>query len=148
MYKLSLPDTVSGNYWVTDEHTGERLVNIVAENNQWVIKSNSITKILKVSLDTNQLYTVPVSYLTVNSLLYLQITTRPNDGIYYLYAEPSDIGQIMHYAINMEKTFSIGNSADCDISISNNLIAGEQLEFDYKKILCMLEILIKDIQFL
>ena len=132
MYKLSLPDTVSGNYWVTDEHTGERLVNIVAENNQWVIKSNSITKILKVSLDTNQLYTVPVSYLTVNSLLYLQITTRPNDGIYYLYAEPSDIGQIMHYAINMEKTFSIGNSADCDISISNNLIAGEQLEFDYK----------------
>lgn len=71
MYKLSLPDTVSGNYWINDTHTGERLVNIIAENGQWIIRSNSISKILKVSLDTEQLYTVPVSNVTVNTLLYL-----------------------------------------------------------------------------
>ena len=71
MYKLSLPDTVSGDYWINDTHTGERLVNIIAENGQWIIRSNSISKILKVSLDTEQLYTVPVSNVTVNTLLYL-----------------------------------------------------------------------------
>ena len=132
MYKLSLPDTVSGNYWITDEHTKERLVNIVAENNQWIIRSNSITKILRISMDTNQLYSVSMSNISTNSLLYLQITTRPNDGIYYLFAEPSDIGQISHFAINNEKTFSIGSDSSCEINIPNNsLIAGKQLEFDF-----------------
>lgn len=134
MYKLSLPDTVSGNYWINDTHTGERLVNIIAENGQWIIRSNSISKILKVSLDTEQLYTVPVSSITVNTLLYLQITTRPNDGLYYLFAEPSDIGQITHYTINMERKFTLGNSPECDISITtNNIIAPKQLEFDYRE---------------
>ena len=133
MYKLSLPDTVSGNYWINDTHTGERLVNIIAENGQWIIRSNSISKILKVSLDTEQLYTVPVSSITVNTLLYLQITTRPNDGLYYLFAEPSDIGQITHYTINMERKFTLGNNPECDIAITiNSIIAPKQLEFDYR----------------
>ena len=132
MYKLNLPDTVSGNYWINDEQTGEKLVNIVAENNNWIVRSNSITKVFSVSSEGNQLVVVPETTVHLNTILYMQINTRLKDGIYYLLAESSEIGDVSHYSLKMERKFVIGKGEDTDIQVSNYIIADKQIEIDYK----------------
>ena len=49
---ISLPEVPSGNYWLLDENS-KNLLNIVAENNAWTLKSNADIKLISKEMNNN-----------------------------------------------------------------------------------------------
>ena len=40
LYKIRLPNKKTGDYWITDNESGKKLINIIGKNNEWQIYSN------------------------------------------------------------------------------------------------------------
>ena len=91
--KLKLPSKIEGSFFLEDPTVGENLINIEAENSQWILKSNSEIRILdkhnqlvdKVIVREDDYYFL--SYKNVNKIVYF---TKSYDDSLKLYKLNSD----------------------------------------------------------
>ena len=84
IYDFSLPNKVSGNYWIEDNDrygNTRNLINVEADNGLWKIKSDFETKILS----GNNI--VESAYLKEYNVYFLKINTENEFVI--LYCSPS-----------------------------------------------------------
>ena len=135
IFKLDLPETIMGNFWITDETTDEKLVNIIGQNGKWIIVSNYLSDVLQISKDENNNYNytkIPNALLDDSKIHYIKLNKHPKDGVFYLMSEGTENLEIQHFVNNAQVGFSIGNSKDNDIIIANDLMASKQIIFDYQ----------------
>lgn len=136
IFKLDLPETVMGNFWVTDNSTGEKLVNIIGENGKWVINSSYISDVLQISKDNDNNYNykkIPKEIIEGNKIHYINLNKHSNEGVFYLMTESANDKDIQHFVSTAEVGFTIGSGQENDIIIISNLIAPKQLIFDYQE---------------
>ena len=129
MYKLTLPDEIHGDYWISDESVdpSRKLINIRGINNQWVISSNYNVQIgMYETVESGQLeYTaLNNAILKEYSLYFLKYN---NSETYYLISEPINSGSFYHYKLKGLERFTIGKASKNEIVYSNSQIENEQL---------------------
>lgn len=127
----TLPEIISGNYWLTNE-TYKNILNIVAEGEQWSLKSNADIKVslelLKDKEEDNK-YINEIN-LTVDKIYYVIDTVTKEK--YTLYTLPS-YENYENYVINYKTigTLTIGNTNACDIILNNELFNNQQLNIKF-----------------
>lgn len=128
-----LPETISGNYWILDNNS-KNLLNIIEEEGNWSLKSNTDVKIsaniIKENLDSIEYKESDV--LSVNKIYYAaNLVTKEK---YILYTLPTS-ENFENLVVDWTKTNSvvIGRDANCDISIDNILFNQKQLDIIFEK---------------
>ena len=131
--QINLPELILGNYWLTDSNS-KNLLNIVAENNSWVLKSNSDVKISAAEINDN-INTINFSEtikIEISKVYYaINILTKEK---YKLFILPS-YDSLENLLINYSKTekITIGKDKINDICIVNSLLSNKQLSIELDK---------------
>ena len=89
IFKLDLPETVMGNFWITNDSTGEKLVNIVGQNGRWVINSSYVSDVIQISRDNNDdsnynYSRIPSSIIEDDQIYYIKLHKHNNEGLLFL----------------------------------------------------------------
>ena len=82
-----LPNEIKGNYWILDDNS-KNLLNVIEQNNKWVLKSNTEIKISKSVIDDklSNINYIDSVILEENSFYYIiNIMTKEK---YILYTLP------------------------------------------------------------
>ena len=132
MHKITLPQTVMGNYWLRD-NTGKeekKLVNIDGKNGSWRITSNKHVQII--DLKSIKIYNGEIRVVNGIEETKQQIFLREYDmyGIYLsslkefyvLCCLPTYEENLNHYSIKHTQEIRIGNGMQNHISYSNRLV--------------------------
>lgn len=126
IYNFSLPNQISGNYWIKDDdrNGNERnLINVEASDGKWKIKSDFETKIM---LGNQELES---AYLKEYNLYFLKVNT---DGEYViLYCSPSVDTQINKLSIMKKSEIVIGNDPNANINYSYPLVSRQHAKLTY-----------------
>ena len=85
-----LPDIVDGNFWI--ESDSKNLLNIEAENNKWVMKSNAEVKICKNRDNSNATILDNIGSVVLEE-----------NNHYYIYDSITNKGYILYTLSNYEK---------------------------------------------
>ncbi|MBR6690242.1 MAG: type VII secretion protein EssC [Bacilli bacterium] len=130
---ITLPENISGNYWITDNNL-KNLLNIVEENGNWILKSNADIKISSnvIKEDFGSIDFEESDILVVNKIYYIaNIVTKEK---YILYTLPS-CENFENLVIDWVKVnnITIGRDNSCDININNILFSQQQLGITYNK---------------
>ena len=134
MYKLTLPDEVHGDYWISDESVdpSRKLINVRGINNQWIISSNYNVQIgMYETGESGKLEYTALNNAALKeySLYFLKYN---NNETYYLISEPINSGNLYHYKLKGIESFTIGRSQKNEIVYSNSQIENEQVSFENK----------------
>ena len=122
---LILPDTIYGNYWITDEDENgneKNLINIEARDGKWVLVSNN--NCFCVQNNTH------MAYLELKEHRFVQIKNieytngRKNENSLYLYIGPS-IDNYKYYDISNYDIIKIGKGIDCAINYNEASVPDE-----------------------
>ena len=137
IFKLDLPETVMGNFWIANDSTREKLVNIVGQNGRWVINSSYVSDVIQISRDNNDdsnynYSRIPSSIIEDDQIYYIKLHKHNNEGLLFLMSESINETNIQHLINKADVGFSIGSSTENDIKINNELIAPKHLIFDYQ----------------
>ena len=106
IYNFTLPNEVSGNYWITDnDYLGNvrNLINVEEYKGQWKIKSDFETKIMSGSTE------IESAILKDYGVYFLKINT--DNEYVILYCSPSVKKDTLRLRINTNNTVTIGNHA-------------------------------------
>ena len=126
IYNFSLPNKISGNYWIKDDDRFgniRNLINVEADGSNWKIKSDFETKIMS----GNQV--VDSAYLKEYSMYFLKINT--DDEFVILYCSPTIDSQISKLGIKRSGEIIIGNDLRCHINYSYPLVSKQQAKLIY-----------------
>ncbi len=127
----SLPESVTGNYWILDNNS-KNLLNVIGENGKWVLKSNADIKISANILkdDLDNINFIDSAVLDVNRIYYAANSVTKEK--YILYTLPS-YENFENLLIDYTKTNNIviGIDSSCDITVKNILFESKQLSFEY-----------------
>lgn len=131
IFKMTLPDTVGGDYWLCDNSDNEeqKLVNIKSLNGTWIVASNKYSKIIneqyvKKEKDGFRIISSSQTVIKEVGLDYnkkILISLRNDDELYALYCFPTYETRIKTYKIANNEIL-IGSSEKNDIMIMDNLI--------------------------
>ena len=113
--KFNLPIKVSGAFvfsYVPVESKVRRTVNIEAQNNKWIIKSNGSVDVVTSNLD---------GIVELEEYNYYQLKIKDRNDIIILYCVPSIENDSKRYQINRTQ-FTIGSSANNAIQYNNKLV--------------------------
>lgn len=80
LYKIRLPNKKTGDYWITDNESGKKLINIIGKNNEWQIYSNEQAKIL----NPRVVNSINISKIVKSSSNILSYINLKENGIYYV----------------------------------------------------------------
>ena len=132
MYKINLPQTVEGNYWITDDKE-RKLINIAGVNKQWQIVNDNYLNIFdfniidvnndNIKLDVNKSVRrelVPLSDYQSYGIVFKNI-----DELFILYCEPSYEDKITSLNIKNVNEITIGNGVNNLISYSNKMVSNK-----------------------
>ena len=111
IYNFTLPNEISGNYWITDnDYLGNtrNLINVEEYEGQWKIKSDFETKIMS---GENE---VESAFLKEYSLYFLKINT--DNEYVILYCSPTLDHSIKRLRIRQEGEITIGNDSIANIN--------------------------------
>ena len=132
IHKIVLPQTIVGNYWITDK-TGEKekkLVNIEGKSGNWQVVSNNYVKVInsKFINVTNNSITVIPSKEKVTDRVILQeysmygVCIGNLEELYILYCSPVYEKTFQHFDIKNTKEILIGNNTQNHIVYNNILV--------------------------
>ena len=127
IYDFSLPNKVSGNYWIEDNDrygNTRNLINVEADNGLWKIKSDFETKILS----GNNI--VESAYLKEYNVYFLKINTENEFVI--LYCSPSMDDKLSKLKVNRNGDFIIGSGNQTHITYSYPLVSKQHAKLTYK----------------
>lgn len=129
IFETFLPESISGNYWL--ECNSKKLLNVNAENGNWVLKSSNDVKIALEKTDINHNNSFKDSEIINVNNTYYAINSTTNEK-YTLYTLPS-IMDLKKYVVDWLNigSLSIGRNVDCDIAIDNSLFVPQQLGFNF-----------------
>lgn len=134
--KMSLPETIEGNYWLGDNNDGEeqKIINIKSLNNNWIATSSKYSKIINekaVKKNKNGELYISSSIGTVIKEVGLKyyektvISARNTDNLYVLYYYPIYEKNVKTYSIT-EDEITIGSEKNNDIIFLDNLVKNMQ----------------------
>ncbi len=124
MYKLVLPQTASGNYWITDDTEKKRkLVNIEGINGQWYVTSNSNMQIINKTMANNNInYNKRMNRVALHEYDKFIIQFANTQENLILYCLPVCDNNLYHFELK-NNVISIGKSANNDIVYDNEFVA-------------------------
>ena len=128
-----LPNQISENYWILDNNS-KNLINVVAEEGKWLLKSNTEIKISKseVQQDLSNINYLDSVVLEGNVRYYLyDIMNKKEYIMYTLPSYESYINLVIDY--NKVDSIIIGNSESCDINVNNQNVSNTQLSIEVDK---------------
>ena len=129
MYKIKLPKVIVGNYWITNENN-KRLVNIEADGDNWIIKSNKQMKIIDIPIrqSSNITKDIKLSNKIIEKLILKQYSmnficiTDIDDGVFVLYCSPIFEDNFTHLRRKGSQDILIGKNQNNQIMYNNPLI--------------------------
>lgn len=128
-----LPNEINGNFWILDSFS-KNLLNVVEQNNKWVLKSNTEIKISKSVIDdklSNINYIDSIELEENNFYYIVNIMTKEK---YTLYSVPSlEFYENFVIDYNQNNNILIGSGNKCDVVIKNNLYSDKQLSIELDK---------------
>ena len=128
IYNFTLPNEISGNYWITDnDYLGNtrNLINVEEYEGQWKIKSDFETKIMS---GENE---VESAFLKEYSLYFLKINT--DNEYVILYCSPTLDHSIKRLRIRQEGEITIGNDSIANINYNYPLVSKQQAKLIYSQ---------------
>ena len=126
IYNFTLPNEISGNYWITDnDYLGNvrNLINVEEYEGQWKIKSDFETKIMS---GENE---VESAILREYSLYFLKINT--DNEYVILYCSPTIDYSIKRLRLKGDGEIIIGNDITSNINYNYPLISKQQAKLIY-----------------
>ena len=126
IYNFTLPNEISGNYWITDhDYLGNtrNLINVEEDNGKWKIKSDFETKIMSGESEIDS------AYLSNYSLYFLKINT--DNEYVILYCSPSVDKDIYRLRIRNKNEILIGNTPEAAIYYQYPLVSRQQARLIY-----------------
>lgn len=132
IYKITLPQNVVGNYWISDKrgNTEKKLVNIEGVNGEWQITSSKMTKIInpkcinvyKDRIDITQNEETVINKIILKENNMYGISIENTNKLYILYCSSVYENNFSHFNIRKTSEILIGNSKHSHISYTNVLI--------------------------
>lgn len=126
IYNFTLPNEVSGNYWITDnDYFGNvrNLINVEECDGQWKIKSDFETKIMSGENEIDS------AILKEYSLYFLRIST--DNEYVILYCSPSIDTNIKRLHLRGTGEILIGNDINAGIAYNYPLVSKQQAKLIY-----------------
>ncbi len=126
IYNFTLPNEISGNYWITDnDYLGNvrNLINVEEYEGQWKIKSDFETKIMS---GENE---VESAILKEYSLYFLKINT--DNEYVILYCSPTLDYSIKRLRLKGDCEIIIGNDVNANINYNYPLVSKQQAKLIY-----------------
>lgn len=142
VYKMNLPETVEGNYWLCDDsgNEEEKLINIKSSNGNWVVTSNKYSKIINeqfVKKGTEDFSIISSNKTVINEvgLEYYKkalISLRNRDELYALYYFPTYEKNVKTYRMEDISDIMIGSGKQNDIICMDNLVKDIQARIFFR----------------
>ena len=139
LVKTILPEVISGNYWVVDA-MNKNLINVEAENNSWILKSNTEIKISN-TLDNSVLSNVnaldSVQLNIGDKIFLINSITQEKYILHIMPTYHENVNLIVDF--NRVKKFVIGNNLvgkakyKNDIDINNKNLSSNQVLISLEK---------------
>lgn len=127
---LSLPEKVSGRYWITDYRDGMTcsLMPIEAKNGEWFLKSGRNAK----ALDTDG---NPVKSMVLKEGTFYELLIAGEADRVILFAEPvtNDRSTFHKYSVAEECMLSIGRNSGNDIVCRGGFVSGSHARLSHFK---------------
>ena len=126
IYNFSLPNKVTGNYWIKDHErpgNSRNLINVEAEDGKWKIKSDFETKIMSGNTEIDS------AYLKENNLYFLKINT--DNEFVILYCSPSFDEKENKLQIIRSGDILIGNDVNAHINYTHSLVSKQHAKLNY-----------------
>lgn len=107
---FTLPEKISGNFWITDDENGKKinLINIEAQDNNWTIISNQDAYLV----DNNDIL-IASTILKENS--FYCIKNNYKNQKYYLYASRMVDESYKEFSIENNQKINVGKEKSCEI---------------------------------
>ena len=145
IYKTTLPETYTGDYWISDEQD-KKLVNIKIINGKYYVASSATTKIINPK-SKNKGYQnyfekqkendiLDGCYIELYSIIYVAI--KGYDEIFALYGMPT-CEKFEKYEIKNSLELLIGSGKECHIQVDNPAMKAKQARIYYSNTQLMLE---------
>lgn len=132
IYKIALPQTPIGNYWITDKNREDekKLINIEGKNGKWQITSNNYAKIINPSairINKSEIIVEKSKEKIIDKVILSEysmyaICLDNSDDIFILYCAPVYGEKYLHVDIENKSEFLIGKSSNNDICYNNILV--------------------------
>ena len=132
MYKLNLPQTVEGNYWLTDDKD-RKLINIEGLDKEWQVINDNYLDIFdfniidvnndNIKLDINKAErrnTIPLKEYQTYGIVFKNL-----EELFILYCEPTFEEKITELNIKNVNEITIGNGVNNLISYSNKMVSNK-----------------------
>lgn len=126
IYSVSLPQKVTGSYWLYDSvQKSERLVAVEGINDEWVLKSNRKAKLMNIKGEALK--------NTVLSPLTIYVIVKNNGEKTFVFTEPAteDRQIFTKYLVRENTEFSIGRTPQNDICYDNKVVSANHATLAY-----------------
>ncbi len=126
IYNFTLPNEVSGNYWITDnDYLGNvrNLINVEEYKGQWKIKSDFETKIMSGSME------VESAILKDYGVYFLKINT--DNEYVILYCSPTVEKGTVKLKVRDDGEYLIGNDSRAAIQYKHQLVSRQHANLIY-----------------
>ena len=127
LYNYKLPNKVEDNFWITDIDNFDNvrnLINILAIDGKWVLKSNYETKIVAPDKFYDEVPLIEYNFYTIKC--------ENEKEYYYIYAFPDIDNSYIPYNINNNGSLLIGKAGNNNIIYNHVLVSDIHARLDYK----------------
>ena len=122
---FTLPNKVYGIYWISDVLSNgieKELISISAEDDKWILTSNTDVYIVENKVSVNSKEIKPYTFYAIYN--------KFNKEMNFIYATPLYDNSFARYKINKKcNSLLIGKSEKCDIVIKNDSVSDVVAEF-------------------
>ena len=133
IHKLTLPNYVVGNYWISErnEDSQNNLINIEGVEGRWQVQSDNLVKIIDpkyVDIQNERIGIINSNKKTLEKITLTEYSTYcieigKTQDIYILYCSPVYEKSYKGYNIRQLKNITIGSDTNCHIEYDNALLA-------------------------
>ncbi len=126
IYNFTLPNKVTGNYWITDNDylgNARNLINVEASDGNWKIKSDFETKIMSGNQE------IDTAILKDYSLYFLKINT--DNEYVILYCSPTVDSETIKLKLKQNNEIVIGNDHRAHINYNYPLVSKQHARLIY-----------------
>ena len=149
LYKLSLPKTVQGNYWLTDgnENDEKKLINVEGINGKWQIVPNDNTNIIDfkyIEIDDKgngiKVYNrAEKETIILEDYKMYGVTFKNSNMLFVLCCLPTFEDDFVQLDIKKHETFFIGSDSKNQISYRNKMVPKTHAKIYFSENMWMIE---------